>query len=123
MEPDGENRRTRIRDLRRSVACSSDAPGLSITIGRLGVHDTACRTNGKKTYSTPIFATLALEEPQIFRRWSFDRGLCDRLDYAGLAQYRETRSAAAMMARSAAAIGVVDLVDGAEQLAVGLYRG
>jgi hypothetical protein len=33
------------------------------------------------TSSTPIFGTLAAEEPQIFQRWSFDRGLCDRLRY------------------------------------------
>ena len=48
---------------------------------RVELHESACRTNGEKTYSTPIFATLVPEEPQILRRWSFDWSLCDRLEY------------------------------------------
>lgn len=45
------------------------------------MHKPACRTNGEKAYWTPIFAALAPQEPQIFRGWSFDRGLCDRLKH------------------------------------------
>jgi hypothetical protein len=73
----------------------------------LDSHDSACRTNGWKAYSTPIFAALAPEEPQILRRWNSDRGLCDRLDYSWPSDPGTIGHAAA----GAVAIGEVEAVN------------
>jgi hypothetical protein len=53
-----------------------DEEALPATVGNAFAdrpYISACRTNGEKAPSTPIFATLASEGPHILWRWSFDR--------------------------------------------------
>jgi hypothetical protein len=57
---------------------------ITLTVSRL--HESACRTNGGKTHSTPIFATVGPEEPQILRPWSSERGSTDHSHRTGYAE-------------------------------------
>src|SRR6266542_4336724 len=93
----------------------ADNPGYRHGDPPIRSHHSACRTNGEKTYSTPIFATLAPEEPQIFRRWSFDRslrqaGLCMPTD-AGSLLIRRERGWASQVSLRPLPVAFLDLED------------
>jgi hypothetical protein len=83
MAPMGSRFRTTHGRAAMSATADADRRQIRAFSAQGAMHYSVCRTNGEKTYSIPIFATVGPEQSQILRRWSSERGLCDRLNYAG----------------------------------------